>query len=181
MTRLTDIHGIGPALAKRLEAAGIVDGKTLAKADTAVLTAIPGVSASRAAAWQETAAGNAPTASSDIQADQPDTTLVVLAVPSADAAPVEDAPVEAAKPKAKAKAEKKPAKGKKKDEKAKTKKAGKPAKAKKAEKSQKADADVKKTGKTKKTASDKKKSADKGKAEKTKKTKAKSKKKVKAA
>lgn len=177
MTRLTDIHGIGPALAKRLEAAGIVDGETLAKADTAVLTAIPGVSASRAAAWQETAAGNAPTASSDIQADQPDTTLVVLAVPSADAAPVEDAPVEAAKPKA----EKKPAKGKKKDEKAKTKKADKPAKAKKAEKSKKADADVKKTGKTKKTASDKKKSADKGKAEKTKKTKAKSKKKVKAA
>lgn len=179
MTRLTDIHGIGPALAKRLEAAGIVDGKTLAKADTAVLTAIPGVSASRAAAWQKTAAGNAPTASSDIQADQPDTTLVVLAVPSADAAPVEDAPVEAAKPKAKA--EKKPAKGKKKDEKAKTKKADKPAKAKKAEKSKKADADVKKTGKTKKTASDKKKSADKGKAEKTKKTKAKSKKKAKAA
>jgi hypothetical protein len=164
-------------LAKRLEAAGIVDGKTLAKADPAVLTAIPGVSASRAAAWQKTAAGNAPTASSDVPADQPDTTLVVFAVPSADAAPVKDAPVEAAKPKA----EKKPAKGKKKDEKAKTKKAEKPAKAKKAEKSKKADTDAKKTGKTKKIASDKKKSADKGKAEKTKKTKAKSKKKAKAA
>ena len=179
MTRLTDIHGIGPALAKRLEAAGIVDGKTLAEADPSVLTAIPGVSALRAATWQKTAAGNALPAPSDIPADQPDTPVVLLQVSSADAALVEDAPVEASEPTAKG--EKKPAKGKKKDEKTKTKKAGKPAKAKKAKKSKKADADVKKTGKTKKTASDKKKSADKGKAEKTKKTKAKSKKKVKAA
>ncbi|MFA8384022.1 MAG: helix-hairpin-helix domain-containing protein [Pelagibaca sp.] len=182
MTRLTDFHGIGPALAKRLEAAGIVDGKTLAEADPAVLTAIPGVSALRAATWQKTAAESALTAPSDIPADQPDTTVVLLQVSSADTAPVDDAPVEPSEPKAKSK--KKPAKGKKKDDKAKSaksKKAEKPAKpkkaekpAKKAEKSKKADADAKKT-------ETKKKPADKGKADKAKKTKAKSKKKAKAA
>lgn len=191
MTRLTDIHGIGPAMAKRLEAAGIVDGKTLAEASLALLSAIPGVSALRATTWQKTAADTALTAPSDIPTDQPDTTVVVFAVPSADTAPVNDAPVEPSEPKAKAKAKakakKKPAKGKKKDDKAKSKKAEKLAKpkkaekpAKKAEKSKKAAAKAKKT-ETKKKASAKKKSADKAKADKAKKTKAKSKKKAKAA
>jgi hypothetical protein len=184
MTALTDINGIGPALAKRLEAAGIVDCTALAAADPATLTSIPGVTEARLAAWRQalaqmdlTASSNpAPEADTDAktgaetdaaEASSPAADVVVM-LPTA-ALPLEDElpPAEDQTPK-KPKAKKDKGKGKDKaKDKPKTKK----------KKSKTAD-EPKKKKKTKKDAKAKKKKAGKKASEaKAKKTKAKSKKK----
>ncbi|WP_300585629.1 helix-hairpin-helix domain-containing protein [Marivita sp.] len=194
MTSLTDINGIGPALAKRLEAAGIVDCSALAAADPAALTSIPGVTETRLAAWQKAIAemgitvpsglpATAATPSETPMAEGDAKTPVVVALPTAALPEVEatdgaDTPV----PK-KTKAEKTKAKD---EPKAKKKKDGSKSKAAKdsdktASKSKASD--KKKTKKKKSSANDKptktKKKADKKKKSdaKAKSTKAKAKKK----
>ena len=177
MTALTDINGIGPALAKRLEAAGIVDCTALAAADPTTLTSIPGVTEARLAAWRQalsqmglTASSNpVPEAATDAEtgaaeASSPAADVVVM-LPTA-ALPLEDelTPAEVQTPK-KTKAKKGKGKAKAKD-KPKTKK----------KKSKTADASKKK--KTKKDTKAKNKKAGKKASEaKAKKTKAKGKKK----
>lgn len=177
MTALTDINGIGPALAKRLEAAGIFDCTALAAADSTTLTSIPGVTDARLAAWRQaiaqmgltTSSNPVPEAATDAEtgaAEAPSPAAdVVVMLPTA-ALPLEDelTPAEDQTPK-KPKAKKGKGKAKAKD-KPKTKK----------KKSKTADASKKK--KKKKDAKAKKKKAGKKASEaKAKKTKAKGKKK----
>ncbi len=176
MTALTDINGIGPALAKRLEAAGIVDCTALAAADPTTLTSIPGVTDARLAAWRQalaqmgltTTSNPVPAAATDAEtgaaeASSPAADVVVM-LPTA-ALPLEDelTPAEDQTPK-KTKAKKGKGQAKAKD-KPKTKK----------KKSKTADASKKK--KKKDTKAKKKKAGKKASEAKTKKTKAKGKKK----
>lgn len=180
MTALTDINGIGPALAKRLEAAGIVDCTALAAADPATLTSIPGVTEARLAAWRQalaqmdlTVSSNpAPEADTDAKTGA-ETDAAEASSPAADVVvmlPTAALPLEDELPPAEDQTPKKPKAKKGKDkakDKPKTKK----------KKSKKADASKKKK-KTKKDAKAKKKKAGKKASEaKAKKTKAKSKKK----
>ena len=55
MTRLQDIHGIGPALRSGLEKLGITDVPALAAADVATLTQVRGISLARAQTFIATA------------------------------------------------------------------------------------------------------------------------------
>jgi hypothetical protein len=195
MTSLTEIKGIGPALAKRLEAAGIADCDALSAADPVALASIPGVTEARMATWKKAIAemganvasgspAKAATPSETLMAEGDAETPVEIALPTAALSEVEatDGADTPAPKKTKAK------KTKAKDEpKAKKKKDGSKAKSakdsdktaskskasdKKKTKKKKASADDK-PGKTKKKADKKKKSDAKAKSAKTKKKKAK--------
>lgn len=191
MNSLTDIRGIGPALAKRLEAAGIVDCAALQAADPAVLTSIPGVTGTRVAAWKQAIAEMGATAPADtaleadittdpVEAEAPaDVADVVVVLPTAALPTVEEpdttaehAP-KAKKGKAKTKANDKPKAKKKKDAKksdtaaSDSKKDEKKKTAKKTKKKKKA-AVADKAAKSKKKKAAKKKSDAKGKAKKKK-------------
>ena len=64
MSSLTDIRGIGPALAKALKALGIASPELLARADPSALTQVRGISTDRAQGFIDaaTALGEAPSA-----------------------------------------------------------------------------------------------------------------------
>lgn len=93
MTSLTDINGIGPALAKRLEAAGIVDCSALAAADPAALTSIPGVTEPRLAAWQKAIAEMGKTVPSGLPAKAPNPSDTPKAVADVDTPVVDALPI----------------------------------------------------------------------------------------
>lgn len=188
MNSLTDIRGIGPALAKRLEAAGIVDCAALQAADPAVLTSIPGVTGTRVAAWKQAIAEMDATAAADtaLEADittdsveaPADVADVVVVLPTAALPTLEepdtsaDRAPKAKKGKAKTKANDKPKAKKKKDAKksdtaaSDSKKDEKKKTAKKSKKKKKA-AVADKAAKSKKKKAAKKKSDAKGKAKTT--------------
>lgn len=52
---ITSIDGVGPAMAKRLAAAGFNSVEAIAQADASELSKVPGVGDERAAAWIEAA------------------------------------------------------------------------------------------------------------------------------
>ena len=64
---ITDISGIGDATAQRLKAHGIDSVEAVAQASIEQLAAVPGISASRAAALGESARGLLPDASADAE------------------------------------------------------------------------------------------------------------------
>jgi len=94
MTKLTDIPGIGPALAARLEAVGIADPAALIGADMDMLTGIPGVTATRVAVWKAAATGGPAT----VPTRRPRKVAADRAVSPASPEPEDAAPVDAATP-----------------------------------------------------------------------------------
>jgi len=149
VSSLTDIRGIGPALAKALKALGIASPELLARADPSALTQVRGISTDRAQGFIDaaTALGEAPSA------------------PEAKAKTARAKPEASGKKAAKKKADKK-ATAKKADAKAKDKKADAKKTSKKKDEKKKAKKDDKSSAKSKKKSG----KAAKGKAKKKKKS-----------